>query len=213
MATMQEMLQADRERQIRNVQNQQMRNLMNVGGGQTKSFVGPPVKNYSLLSERPMSMYQKAANFIRNPAALRTMGVVPGLGLLAAGGMLASSAFDALTEDDRTMAELVHTAESNYGWARRALNPRSPTTENNETIKSAHDKHSETGEWIVYPTIRSKNGRLVQLTPGEAKGEAEKLGDFITFDSEVKALEFSKGLSEEIGRRRSKIDNAGLLNV
>ena len=210
MATMQEQMQNYRNQQNINAQNKQMRNIMNIGGSKNpQGFVGP--RQMSLLDDRPM--YQKAINFMRNPAALRTMGVVPGLGLLATGGMLASAAYDSFTEDDRTMAELVNTAEVNYGWAKRALNTNTPTTENNETIRSSHDKHSETGEWIVYPTIRSIGGRLVTLTPDEAKAQAEKLGDFISFDSEVKALEFSKGLSEEVGRRRSKVNNAGLLNV
>jgi len=194
-------------------QNEQMKSIMNMGGGKNpQGPVGP--RNMSLISDRPA--YQKALNYakglLKSPTTLRAMGLAPGLGLLGVGLTAASAVSGLFDAPDIPLEEKINAAEQNLGWAKRALNPYSDATEGNETIRSMHGKHSETGEWIVFPSIRSVGGKLTQLSEDEALKQAEKLEDFVTFGNEEKALEFSVGLSEEIGRRRSRVSNRGLLN-
>jgi hypothetical protein len=49
----------------------------------------------------------------------------------------------------------------NQAWIKRALDPKTPTTDAMETIKSANAELD--GMHIVFPTIRSMGGKLVQL--------------------------------------------------
>ncbi len=187
--------------------NAAMRNIMNVGtpSGPAGAYSTVNPGNYSLLEDRPLS--QRIMNTLRAgvPGALKTMRVVPGLGLLATGGLIAN----ALLQDDD-----LEVAEKNIGWVARALDPTTITTQDNETIRSATSQHSDTGKWIVYPTIRSVDGKLVKLDDVTAKRRTEELGDFVEFDSEQEATEFSKNLSNEIGNRRrvlNRNNNRGLL--
>jgi len=192
--------------------NAAFKNIMNVGGtpNPTGPFSGvnpgtPNAPGYSVIDrDRPMT--QRFLNTVRGglPAALKTARVVPGLGLLATGGLIAN----ALLQDDS-----IEVAERNFGWVARALDPTTITTQDNETVRSATSQHSKTGDWIVYPTIRSVDGKLVKLDDGLAKRRAEELGDFITFDDLEEAEEFSKNLSNKIGekRRMANRQNRGLL--
>ena len=182
-------------------QNNIFRNLMNVGGTPNPggAFSGvnpgtPDVPGYSVIDrDRPMT--QRLLNTVRGglPAALKTARLVPGLGLLATGGLIANSL---LQEDD------IDVAQERVGWVARALDPRTITTQDNETVRSATSRHSKTGKWIVYPTIRSVDGKLVKLKDSVAKARAEELGDFVTFSGEEEATEFSKNLSKRIGETR-----------
>jgi hypothetical protein len=170
--------------------------LSELGQGQGKSRDLVPY-------DRMTGIRNTLAN-IRIPAALRTAGLVPGLGILATGGLIAN----ALLQDDS-----IEVAERNFGWVARALDPTTITTQDNETVRSATSQHSKTGNWIVYPTIRSVDGKLVKLDDALAKRRAEELGDFITFDDLEEAEEFSKNLSNKIGekRRMANRQNRGLL--
>lgn len=83
-------------------------------------------------------------------------------------------------------------------WLERALDPNTPTTEANESVRTT----SIDGR--LFPTIRMINGRLKRFDSVEqAYDYAVTAGDFIQFDSDEKATEFSKMLSKMIGKRRS----------
>ena len=200
MATMQEQMQIFNERQRIDAQNQQMRNLMNFGGSQKpQGFVGP--RQMSLLDDRPM--YQTAINFLRNPAAMRSLGVVPGLGLLAGGLTAGSALINAFQDDD------IQAAESEIGWVARSLDPTINLTGNT----SATGKHSETGKFIVFPTYRTRNGNFVKLNESTAKSRSEKLNDFIEFDSKEEADQFVNKLKNEVTERQKLFNtqNRGIL--
>ena len=171
-----------------------------------------PVPGRGMVKYNPYSM-NNILNIIKNPAALRTMGLIPGLGvgagLLGAGSL----AYSLLSDDDKeiNIEKEIYSARENKPWVARALNPNTPTTENNETVRTAHGKHSKTGKWIVYPTIRSVSGELVTLSDAKAKEMAETRGDFVSMPNEKSALEFSKGLSNTINISRDRERNTGLL--
>lgn len=90
------------------------------------------------------------------------------------------------------MADLV----DRPAWLRRALDPSTPTTEARETIKTM----SNDGK--LFPTIRMINGKLKKLSDREAYDMAMDKGDFIQFDSDEQATQFSKMLSDMIGKDR-----------
>ena len=129
----------------------------------------------------------------------------PAGGLLSA-GIIANTL---LSDDGPSVEEDILTAEKGSAWVRRALNPLTETTDKNETIRSATDKHSVTGEYIVYPTIRSIGGKLVTLDRKAAKKQSESLNDFISFESLAEAERFSRGLSDEISNRRRMSNQQG----
>jgi len=78
-------------------------------------------------------------------------------------------------------------------WLMRALNPRSPMTENNETVKLiSYDNR-------VAPTIirigtRGK-GKFVKLTNEEAIKRANKNNTFLEFATSKQAEKFAKNFS------------------
>lgn len=90
------------------------------------------------------------------------------------------------------MADLVNPP----AWLQRALDPSTPTTQARETIKTM----SNDGK--LFPTIRMINGKLKKLSKREAYDMALDKGDFIQFDSDEQATEFSKMLSDMIGKER-----------
>tara|TARA_R100000458_G_C8260353_1_gene235925 strand:- start:338 stop:1108 length:771 start_codon:yes stop_codon:yes gene_type:complete len=167
-------------------------------------FVGP--RQMSLLSDRPMS--QTAMNFLRK--------IGPYARSATPYGLLGAVALSAMGSDepvsDETLQGYIAEAEQNTSWARRALDPTTPMTEDNETVRTAHAKHSKGDYFIVYPTIRQINGKLTKLSDKVAKSKAEELGDFVTFNNENDALRFSQMFSTEVGRRRNMFDNRGILN-
>tara|TARA_B100001094_G_scaffold196362_1_gene190285 strand:+ start:752 stop:1066 length:315 start_codon:yes stop_codon:yes gene_type:complete len=81
-------------------------------------------------------------------------------------------------------------------WLMRALNPRSPMTENNETVKLiSYDNR-------VAPTIirigtRGK-GKFVKLTNEEAIKRANKNNTFLEFATNKQAEKFAKNFSNII---------------
>ena len=187
MSIMQERLQQFNERQRMNAQNQILRGLFDPT---SKELVGP--RQMSLLSDKPTSMTQTAMNFLRNPAAMRSLGVIPGLGLLAGGLTAGSALINAFQDDD------IQAAESEIGWVARSLDPTARLA--GET--SATGKHSETGKFIVFPTHRTRNGNFVKLDQSVAKKESEKLGDFIEFDTQEEANSFVSKLKNEVSERQ-----------
>ena len=91
-------------------------------------------------------------------------------------------------------------------WARRAMNPNTPTL-GNKTVFSHSSVHPKTGNEILYPTVRmGSDGKLRQLGVRAAKAEALKKRDYISFGKgkagSDAATAYSKQLSRTIGRAR-----------
>ena len=161
---------------------------------------------YSLLNDKPLSA--KALSHLKklSPYA-RSLGPY---GLLATLGLGAYSMVgDEPLTDEGLNLKIQEAAQ--YSWGKRALDPSTPTTENNETVRTAHDKHSKRDTWIVYPTIRSVDGKLKKFGHKEAKVKAESIGDYISFNSEEDALRFSQTFSSAISNARDRERNIGLL--
>ena len=96
------------------------------------------------------------------------------------------------------------------------LDRSTPTTKDGETIRSLHTFHD--GNWIVFPSIRMKDGKLKQLGEEVPRGYSNPRG--ISFDKafnetlnkkdyivvpardDKEAEAYSKAISDEIGRRR-----------
>ena len=83
-------------------------------------------------------------------------------------------------------------------WMKRALNPNTPTTKNNETVRTRSDHYN--GKEILYPSIRmGRDGKLRR----SGKAEAIRRRDYLTFDNPDDATKFSKKLSRLIDKSRS----------
>ena len=70
-------------------------------------------------------------------------------------------------------------------------------TEANETVRTM----SVDGK--LFPTVRMINGKLVKLGDKAAEDYAMLRNDFIQFETDEQATEFSKQLSRMIGARRN----------
>jgi len=87
-----------------------------------------------------------------------------------------------------------------YKWVKRALDKRTPTTKNNETVRTASSHHK--GKEILYPTIRMIDGKLKKLSDKKAKQHALIKGDYIKFVSPNQATAWSKSFSKLINDAR-----------
>jgi hypothetical protein len=92
-------------------------------------------------------------------------------------------------------------------WLARALNPLTPTTEANETVKTKSFYSEELGGEILVPTIRmGEDGNLYR--PDDPEGEALNKGDYILIPGPNNeetyniATEISKNISDMIGEAR-----------
>jgi hypothetical protein len=89
-------------------------------------------------------------------------------------------------------------------YLRRALNPKTEATRNNETVKLAQSDN------IVYPTIRllspgkggTGNRRLKKYSMKEAEQLARNKKDFIRFQSEKDARYFAENFTKLIDKKR-----------
>jgi len=78
-------------------------------------------------------------------------------------------------------------------WLMRALNPRSPMTENNETVKLiSYD--NRVAPTIVRIGTRGK-GKFLKLTNEEAIQRANKNNTFLEFSTNKQAENFAKNFS------------------
>ena len=96
-------------------------------------------------------------------------------------------------------------------WLERALDPTTPTTENNETVRTANNYFDDIGAEIIYPTIRmGDDGKL--YTPEDPMEEAIKNNDYIVVEgppnreTAEKAMQISKQISNQISASRTKED-------
>ena len=93
-------------------------------------------------------------------------------------------------------------------WMKRALDPSTPTTEAYESVRtmsSPLNSGEVGGQWIVFPSIRMMDGRVMQADDeGEARDWAMKKKDFMVFDTKGEAELFSHRLSDMIGQSRNE---------
>ena len=87
-----------------------------------------------------------------------------------------------------------------YSWQKRALDPDSPTTKDNETVRTTSSEYR--GKEILYPTIRMINGKLKKLSDEEAKQYALVNKDYKEFVSPNQAEAWSKSFSNLIDSNR-----------
>lgn len=96
-------------------------------------------------------------------------------------------------------------------WFERALDPSTPTTEDQETMRTASTYVEDLGGEVIYPTIRmNKAGRLFK--PKDALKSAMKNGDYILVkgpageETAMKATELSKRMSAAVAKSREQVD-------
>tara|TARA_R100000541_G_scaffold377_1_gene3226 strand:+ start:1103 stop:1462 length:360 start_codon:yes stop_codon:yes gene_type:complete len=94
----------------------------------------------------------------------------------------------------------------NRDWITRALDINTPTTEANETVRTASVEKD--GLIYLFPTVRMTENGLIKFDGKNGINEAFKISlqnkDFITFDTEEEATDFSKYLSNLIYTTRNK---------
>ena len=83
-------------------------------------------------------------------------------------------------------------------WMKRALDPNTPMTEAKETMQTT----SIDGR--LFPTVRMIDGKLKKLSVDDAYNMAMEKKDFIEFDTDEAATNFSKMLSKMFGKKRQK---------
>ena len=96
-------------------------------------------------------------------------------------------------------------------WFERALDPSTPTTEDQETMRTASTYVEDLGGEVIYPTIRmNKAGRLFK--PKDPLKSAIKNGDYILVEgpageeTAMKATELSKRMSAAVAKSREPVD-------
>jgi len=92
-----------------------------------------------------------------------------------------------------------------YEWQRRALDRNTPTTKDNETVRTTSSEYN--GKEILYPTIRFIDGRLKKLNDKEAKQYALVNKDYLEFVSANQAEAWSKAFSNLINDSREEQNN------
>ena len=86
-------------------------------------------------------------------------------------------------------------------WFKRAIDKSTPTTEANETIRTA--SFEKDGNIYLVPTIRMIDGKLTKID--DPLNFSLKKGDFLTgFKNEEEATEFSKTLSNIVNQSRKE---------
>ena len=87
-----------------------------------------------------------------------------------------------------------------YKWMQRALDPNSPMTKDNESVRTTSSEYR--GKEILYPTIRMIDGKLKKLSDEEAKQYALVNRDYKEFVSPNQAEAWSKSFSNLIDSNR-----------
>ena len=90
---------------------------------------------------------------------------------------------------------------TDVAWFKRAVNKNTPTTEANETIRTA--SFEQDGKIYLVPTIRLIDGKLTKIK--NPLQYALDKGDFLTgFKNEEEATEFSKTISNVVDMKRNE---------
>ena len=93
---------------------------------------------------------------------------------------------------------------SRPAWLNRALNPKTPTTDARESVRTRSVELD--GREVLFPTVRMVGGKLKKYEGQEGLKEAFNIAmkkkDFISFNTPEEATVFSKGLSKYISKLR-----------
>ena len=90
---------------------------------------------------------------------------------------------------------------TDVAWFKRAINKNTPTTEANETIRTA--SFEQDGKIYLVPTIRLIDGKLTKIK--NPLQYALDKGDFLTgFKNEEEATGFSKTISNVVDMKRNE---------
>ena len=96
-------------------------------------------------------------------------------------------------------------------WLDRALDPTTPTTENNETVRTENNYFDDIGAEIIYPTIRmGEDGSLYK--PEDPMQVAIDNSDYIVVEgppnkeTSEKATQISKSISRQIEQSRTRAE-------
>ena len=90
--------------------------------------------------------------------------------------------------------------ENQPAWLKRAMNPNTPTTSKNETVRTIHFTTDE-GTYIA-PTLRMGKDGLKRLSNKEAIDEAIRRGDAMRVPEGMTGTEFSNFISNTIDDAR-----------
>lgn len=91
-------------------------------------------------------------------------------------------------------------ADQKPAWLKRAMNPSTPTTDANETVRTLD--FEQDGVSYIAPTIRMGQDGLIRLSASEAIEKALELGDAMRVPEGISPTEFSKSISDMIGASR-----------
>ena len=90
---------------------------------------------------------------------------------------------------------------TDVAWFKRAVNKNTPTTEANETIRTA--SFEQDGKIYLVPTIRLIDGKLTKIK-NPIQYALDK-GDYLTgFKNEEEGTEFSKTISNVVDMKRNE---------
>tara|TARA_R100001082_G_scaffold99690_1_gene68528 strand:- start:770 stop:5809 length:5040 start_codon:yes stop_codon:yes gene_type:complete len=97
--------------------------------------------------------------------------------------------------------------KSSFGWLDRALDPTSKTTEENESVKTMTFGPEQDGKFILAPSIRQETTpegekHLVKLEDQDVYDRAFVEDDYLLFDTQEEADQYSKQLSDTIDQLR-----------
>jgi len=112
---------------------------------------------------------------------------------------------------DNRLAALI--PDPKPSWLVRAMDPESPTTDQNETVRSASSYVEDLGGEVLYPTIRM--GRDGLYRPEDPLKESLDLGDYILVpgppgaETASRATALSRYISDTLigGSRGSFVDS------
>lgn len=85
-------------------------------------------------------------------------------------------------------------------WLKRAMNPNTPTTKNNETVRTVD--FEQDGVSYLAPTLRMGKDGLRRMSVDEAIDEAIRLGDAMKVPEGISPAEYSKSISDMINTAR-----------
>jgi len=85
-------------------------------------------------------------------------------------------------------------------WLKRAMNPNTPTTDKNETVRTIDFEMDDV--MYVAPTLRMEKDGLRRLSNKEAIDEAIRRGDAMRVPEGMTGTEFSRFISDTINDAR-----------
>ena len=85
-------------------------------------------------------------------------------------------------------------------WLKRAMNPNTPTTKNNETVRTVD--FTMDGASYIAPTLRMGKDGLRRMSADEAINKAIRLGDAMKVPEGISPAEYSKSISDMINTAR-----------